>query len=123
LREAGLAGSTVKLKLRWSDFTTLTRQATLVQPTDQDGEIYRAAESLLDATWPKGKPVRLIGVGVSGLGAPRRQLELFDRAWEQDGRLMQAVDSIRARFGQQALQRAANLPSARPSEPSGGEHS
>jgi len=123
LREAGLAGSTVRLKLRWSDFTTLTRQATVPQPTDQDGEIYRAAASLFDATWPKGKPVRLVGVGVSGLGAQQRQLELFDRTWEQDGRLMQAVDAIRARFGQQALQRAADLPSPRAGRPNGGEES
>jgi len=123
LREAGLAGSTVRLKLRWSDFTTLTRQLRVSQPVDQDGEIYRAAASLLDATWPKGQPVRLIGVGVSGLGEPQRQLELFDRAWEQDGRLMQAVDAIRARFGQQALQRAADLHSPRAGKPSGGEES
>jgi DNA polymerase-4 len=123
LREAGLTGSTVRLKLRWSDFTTLTRQVKVPQPTDQDGEIYRVAASLFDATWPKGKPVRLIGVGVSGLGAQQRQLELFDRTWEQDGRLMQAVDAIRARFGQQALQRAAHLRSPRVGKPSGGEES
>ena len=123
LREGELAGSTVRLKLRWSDFTTLTRQVKTAQPVDQDGEIYQAALSLFDATWPKGKPVRLIGVGVSGLGAQHRQLELFDRAWEQDGRLMQAVDAIRARFGQQALQRAADLRSPRAGRSSGGEES
>jgi DNA polymerase IV len=123
LRDGGLAGTTVRLKLRWSDFTTLTRQVRMQQPTDQDGELYRAAASLLDAAWPKGKPVRLIGVGVSGLGAHQRQLELFDRAWEQDGRLMEAVDAIRARFGQQALQRAAQLHPPRKERPRGGEGS
>lgn len=123
LREDGLAGSTVRLKLRWSDFTTLTRQVKVPQATDQDGEIYRAAEALLDAHWPEGKPVRLIGVGVSGLGGQQRQLDLFDRSWEQDGRLMQAVDAIRARFGQQALQRAAHLRSPRTRRTSGGEES
>jgi DNA polymerase-4 len=123
LREAGLAGSTVRLKLRWSDFTTLTRQVRVPQPTDQDGEIYRAAESLLAAAWPKAKPVRLIGVGISGLGGRQRQLELFDRSWEQDGRLMQAVDAIRARFGQQALQRAADLDHRRDGTRRGGEGS
>jgi len=121
LREGGLAGSTVRLKLRWSDFTTLTRQTRVPQPTDQDGEIYRAAESLFQATWPQGRPVRLIGVGVSGLGSHVRQLDLFDRGWEQDGRLMQAVDAIRARFGQQALQRAANLHARGTRKPRGGE--
>ena len=121
LREDSLAGSTVRLKLRWSDFTTLTRQVRVPQPTDQDKEIYLAAESLFDATWPQGRPVRLIGVGVSGLGAQVRQLDLFDRSWEQDGRLMQAVDSIRARFGQQALQRAAHLSARETREPRKGE--
>jgi DNA polymerase-4 len=109
LRQSGVAGSTVRLKLRWSDFTTLSRQTRLAQATDQEKEIYRAAEGLLDATWSAGRPVRLIGVGVSGLGAPVRQLHLFDRGWEEDARLMQAVDTIRERFGQQALQRAADL--------------
>jgi len=109
LRQAGLAGSTVRLKLRWADFTTLTRQAKTPQPTDQDTEIFRTAETLFEANWPKGRPVRLIGVGVSSLGAPARQLHLFDRGWEEDVRLMQAVDTIRERFGQHALRRAAHL--------------
>jgi DNA polymerase-4 len=123
LREGGVAGSTVRLKLRWSDFTSLTRQVKVAQPVNQDGEVYRAVLSLFDATWPKGKPVRLIGVGVSGLGSQHRQLSLFDRAWEQDGRLMQAVDAIRARFGQKALQRAADLRSRRAGPPREGEES
>lgn len=109
LRQAGVAGATIRLKLRWSDFTTLTRQTRLAQATDQEKEIYQAAERLLAAAWATGRPVRLIGVGVSGLGAPMRQLALFDRGWEEDARLMQAVDAIRQRFGQQALQRAADL--------------
>ncbi|HMK09431.1 MAG TPA: DNA polymerase IV, partial [Anaerolineales bacterium] len=48
LREAGQAGTTVRLKLRWADFTTITRQKSLDQPTDQDGEIFRAVASLFD---------------------------------------------------------------------------
>ena len=67
LRQSGLQGSTVKLKLRWPDFTTLTRQATLRQPTDQDEAIRRAAAQLFEATWSTGRPVRLLGVGVSSL--------------------------------------------------------
>jgi DNA polymerase-4 len=77
LRQSQIAGTTVRLKLRWPDFTTLTRQLTLPQPTDQDEQIYVTALSLLGRVRPKGKAVRLIGVGVSGLGAPLRQLELW----------------------------------------------
>ena len=114
LREAQQAGNTVRIKVRWSDFSTITRQARLSQPTDQDGEIYRAAQALFDKAWHKGRPVRLLGVGVSGLEAPVRQLSLFDRTWEQDVRLLKAVDQIRSRFGDQALQRAGSLPKKSP---------
>lgn len=117
LREAQLAGRTVRIKLRWSDFSTITRQARLRQPTDQDGEIYRAARTLFDGAWRAGRPVRLLGVGVSGLEAPVRQLGLFDRSWEQDERLLKAVDQIRARFGDQALRRAGGLSRKQPRKP------
>jgi DNA polymerase-4 len=78
LRKASLCGRTVKLKLRWADFTTLTRQTTLVNPTNLDDEIYAAARSLFHKIWSRDKAVRLIGVGVSGLGPPTRQLSLWD---------------------------------------------
>ena len=105
LRKAGIAGTTVKIKLRWPDFTTLTRQVTLSQPTDQDEEIYHLALDLLGKVRPKGKPVRLIGVGVSGLGAPLRQLGLWDADSEKSRRLQEALDAVRARYGEKAIQR------------------
>jgi len=109
LREAGLAGTTVRIKVRWPDFTTLTRQTRLPQPTDQDGEIYATAAALLARTWKQGRPVRLIGVAVAALSQPARQLSLFDRRWEEDARLLQAVDRIRSKYGWDALQRATDL--------------
>jgi DNA polymerase-4 len=109
LREAGLVGATVRIKLRWPDFTTITRQARLPQPTDQDGEIYAAAASLLAGAWKRGRPVRLIGVAVAALTAPARQLDLFDRRWEEDARLLDAVDRIRSKYGWDALQRASEI--------------
>jgi DNA polymerase-4 len=107
LRSAGLAGTTVKIKLRWPDFTTLTRQVTLDQPSDQDGEIIEAALALLEENWRPGQAVRLIGVGVSGLGAPARQLSLWDDSAEKDRRLQSALDELRQRFGKDVLQRGA----------------
>jgi DNA polymerase-4 len=107
LRSAGLAGTTVKIKLRWPDFTTLTRQVTLDQPSNQDGEIFEAAITLLEQNWRSGQAVRLIGVGVSGLGSPVRQLSLWDDSAEKGRRLQSALDELRERFGKDVLQRGA----------------
>ncbi len=72
-------GATIKLKLRWPDFTTLTRQSTLAQPTDEAEIIFAAALALFESEWRKGQPVRLIGVGASGLCPHIQQLSLFDQ--------------------------------------------
>jgi DNA polymerase-4 len=109
LRKAGIVGATVKIKLRWPDFTTLTRQVTLSQSTDQDEEIYRVALDLLGKVRPKGKAVRLIGVGVTGLGTPLRQLGLWDAEAEKSRRLQEALDSVRARFGSKAIERGKRI--------------
>src|SRR6185369_6509337 len=65
LRKNNLAGKTIKLKIRWPDFTTLTRQTTLNNPTHQEDEIERAALDLLKSVRKPKQAVRLIGVGVS----------------------------------------------------------
>jgi DNA polymerase IV len=109
LRDADLAGSTVKIKLRWSDFTTLTRQVTLDQPTYQDDVIRREAEGLFGSTWTRGKPVRLIGVGVTNLGDPHRQLSLWATRDERGRKLQQALDNVRDRFGSDAIRHAFEL--------------
>ncbi len=105
LRKAGLAGTTVKIKLRWPDFTTLTRQVTLPQLTDQDGEIFDTALVLLNKVRPSGKAVRLIGVGVSGLGAPARQLELWGQAAEKQRKLQRVLDQVQQKFGSKSIRR------------------
>jgi DNA polymerase-4 len=109
LRGEGLAGRTIRLKIRWPDFKTQTRQSKLDQPTDHDGEIYLEAQKLLTSLWVEGQPVRLLGVGVADLSTPWRQLSLFEREWEQDERLQSAIDDIRSRFGPKAVRRAGGL--------------
>ncbi len=109
LRDASLAGRTIRIKVRWADFKTLTRQVRLAQPTDQDGEIYHAALELFEKVWERGRQVRLLGVGVSELGPKLRQLGLFDRSWEHDERLLDAIDAIRAKYGPGAVRRAGSL--------------
>ena len=104
LRRKGLGGSVVRIKLRWPDFTTLTRQVHLENPTDSDEEITRAALELLKKVRPSGKAVRLIGVGVSSLGEPIRQLSLWENGSEKTRRLEAALDAIQERFGEQVIQ-------------------
>ncbi len=78
LKRAGLAGGTVSIKLRYGDFTTLTRQMALAVPSDDAVEIYRVALTLLERAWEPGRPVRLLGVGAHQLSQPSGQLSLFD---------------------------------------------
>lgn len=80
LRRKGLAAGTIAIKLRYSDFTTLTRQMRLMVPVDEDREIYRAALTLLRRAWEAGRPVRLLGVAGRALSPPVGQLAL----WEDD---------------------------------------
>ncbi len=76
LQLQGVMARTIKIKLRWRNFTTLTRQHTLAIPTDQPEEIARLAIRLLHKAWTPGSAVRLIGVGAAGLEKEVRQLKL-----------------------------------------------
>ncbi|MCP4164868.1 MAG: DNA polymerase IV [Chloroflexi bacterium] len=109
LRRQKLSGVTVRLKLRWPDFTTLTRQTTLASATDRDSEIVRAALRLFDNEWSEGRHVRLIGVGVSGLQDGYRQLSLWDAEGEHDRELQHALDDIRQKYGRSAVRRGTEL--------------
>ncbi len=107
LRREKIGGVTVKLKIRWSDFTTLTRQKTLTQPTDQANIIYELAEQLLNNVW-KNQAVRLIGVGVSGLGEMYKQLSLLDDH-ERERKLQETLDKLDAKFGKHVVKRGDEI--------------
>jgi DNA polymerase IV len=103
LRKNNLAGKTVKLKIRWPDFTTLTRQTTLNNPTDHEDEIEHAALELMKSVRKPKQAVRLIGVGISGLGAPIRQLGLWDGDSEKSRKLQTALDELQEKFGKDVI--------------------
>lgn len=105
LRKDGLSGMTVRIKLRWSDFSTHTRQLTLPQPTNQDDVIYQVALGLFTNLWHVGRPVRLLGVGVSGLDTHIQQLSLWDSGTDKERRLLEALDALRARYGEKVVRR------------------
>ncbi len=101
MRDAGLAGRTISLKVRFADFTTITRARTLTQPTDVAAEVYATARGLFEALGLDRARLRLVGVRVEKLvesdSAPR-QLELGGRV---HGRreVEQAADRAVRRFG------------------------
>ncbi len=100
-----LAGSTVTLKLKRGDFQLVTRRHSLSDPTQLTDRIYRTARDLFDHAGTKG-PFRLIGVGISDL-APEDQADLTPDLLDPDAskRAMaeRAADTIRARFGPEAI--------------------
>ncbi len=108
LRAAGVAGRVVTLKVKYADFTLVTRRTTLERPTDDDRVLLEAARGLL-ARVDLEHPVRLTGISVSGFAgeAERQQLDLFGGASaasapEEDGRrraLNAALDRLADRFG------------------------
>ncbi len=104
LRAGGVRARTVAVKVRDSSFTTITRQRTLQEPTDQTEVIFEAALALARPRF-RGIRVRLLGVSASHLGSGE-QMPLFDAADERRRRATAAADEIRRRFGAQAIRRA-----------------
>jgi len=109
LRKKQISGKTVKIKIRWPDFETHTRQLTLHQPTNQDSIIYQSACELFNQEWSAGKPVRLIGVGVSHLSAEIQQLSLFNTSFQKERKLLSAIDELQERFGDKSIQKGFDL--------------
>lgn len=111
LRHHGLCGRSIHLKVRFSDFQTITRSHKLLEPTNSTEILWRTAVEMLDTKLPERHlPVRLLGMGVSGIDRSRlSQGTLFDDEQEKHTQLDEATDSIRERFGVQALLRGSNL--------------
>ena len=110
LREHGLRARTVQLKLRYRDFSTITRAETLARTTDLDTELFEQVRELFRRNWKAGTEVRLLGVHASGWGREAAQMELMDDGrhgrWEQ---ALAAADRLRDRYGESAVSLAASL--------------
>ncbi|HEY5516072.1 MAG TPA: DNA polymerase IV, partial [Pengzhenrongella sp.] len=101
MRAAGLAGRTVTVKVRFADFTTITRARSLQQPTDTSRVVYDAARGLYDALGLQRARIRLVGVRMSGLVAVEHApvqglLGEPEHGWRDADK---AVDRASARFG------------------------
>jgi DNA polymerase-4 len=108
---AGLLGDVVTIKVKYADFTQRTARLTLREPVMDTDAIFAAASVLLDRMALAGRPVRLTGVAVSGLGTGPVQRSLFGDALRDKREAIEATTAkIRERFGRQSLTRATLLP-------------
>jgi len=110
LREQQLHARTIQLKLRYKDFTTITRAHSLPAPTQLDTEIFEQIRSLFRKNWRKGTQVRLLGVQTSSFEGQAEQGNLLEddrrKRWEQ---AMSAADKLRDKFGESSVSLAAGM--------------
>ena len=104
LRAQGLVARTIQLKVRFGDFTTITRSTTLAVSVDDSHSLLEAGRQLLELVDP-AQGVRLLGLSVSGLSSDSSKQLTFDEAtsgpgWQEADRM---IDEIRARFGDDAI--------------------
>jgi DNA polymerase-4 len=110
VREHRLLARTLQLKLRYKDFTTITRAHSLARATGLDTELFEEIRALFRRNWKPGHAVRLLGVHASGWDEGDGQMALLDQErhdrWTQ---AMAAADKMRDKFGDSAVSLAASL--------------
>jgi DNA polymerase-4 len=95
---AGERGSTVVVKVRFSDFRTTTARKTLRKAVGSAEELFETAEKLLYQRWNGSDEIRLIGVGIQGLkDGPVQQQDLFQDSWDRKKQVEETVMRIRKR--------------------------
>ena len=111
LRQEGSQARCVTLKLRYADFTTITRRQTLTRATDAHQTITSIGLKLLARALSQEKQlVRLIGIGMSNFTEPGRQLDMLDTSDQRLEQLNKAIDRIRKKYGFTAIQTGRILP-------------
>ncbi len=110
MRREKVRGNTVSLKVKYSDFTQITRAATLFAPTDDTMEIYSISCRLLKKTAVGKRPVRLLGISLSQLSTLENEKQLFlfaqDKEYQKRKNLNTALDSICNKFGEKSIRPA-----------------
>ena len=110
LRESNFYARTIQLKLRYKDFTTITRAHTLPAPTQLDTEIFEQIRALFRKNWKQGIQVRLLGVQASSFTAQAAQIDLLDGSRQQRWKdALAAADKLRNKFGESSVGLAAGL--------------
>src|SRR6202162_5469949 len=110
LREAKFYARTIQLKLRYKDFTTITRAHSLPAATQLDGEIFEQVRSLFRRNWKPGREIRLLGVQASSFEAQTEQINLLEGGRQQRWRDALAVAArLRDKFGESSVSLAAGM--------------
>lgn len=110
LREANLFARTIQLKLRYKDFTTITRAHSGPHATQLDGEIFDEIRALFRKNWKQGSQVRLLGVHVSSFETREDKIDLLTDGRQQKWKdALAAADKLRDRFGEASVSLAAGM--------------
>jgi DNA polymerase-4 len=110
LREANFYARTIQLKLRYEDFTTITRAHTLPAATQLDGEIFEQMRGLFRKNWKPGREVRLLGVQASSFEEQAEQISLLEGGRQQRWKdALAAADRLREKFGESSVKLAAGM--------------
>ncbi len=119
-RKHGLKGRTVQISIKYADFKTITRQGT-VSPTCHTNEIFEHGFELLRKNWNTRKPVRLLGISLSGFEEEQavKQLSMFgsevqDKGDEKLDKLETALDGLRDKYGKAIVNRAVLMKKEKP---------
>src|ERR1700739_4185166 len=104
LREHGFHARTLQLKLRYKDFTTITRAHSLSAPTQLDTEIFEQIRILFRKNWKHGTQVRLLGVQTSSFEGQAEQINLLEGGRQQRWKdALAAADRLRDKFGESSV--------------------
>jgi DNA polymerase IV len=110
LRENGLHARTLQLKLRYKDFSTITRAHTLDRPTQIDTEIFEEIRALFRRNWKPGSQVRLLGVHAASFETAEGQLGLLaEDNHERWQHALAAADRLRDKYGESAVSLASGM--------------
>jgi DNA polymerase IV len=110
LRDHGFAARTIQLKLRYSDFYTITRADSLNEPTQVDIEIFETARKLFHDNYEAGRAVRLLGVHTANFQDAPDQMLLMDDRREKWRQALSASDRLRDKYGESAIFLAKGMP-------------
>jgi DNA polymerase-4 len=106
-RRYGWKGKTIKIKIRYSDFTTITRNVTLTEPTNDDGVVFDGVKKIFLRAFDRKRSIRLLGVGLSQFSSAGEETMSMFAADEKREQALGAVDKLKKKFGDDAIHTGA----------------